>query len=169
MSKNNVVDIKNRDTITDALTDMLKTGAQQLIHQAVQVELASFMEQYANQLTSDGKAAVVRNGYHPEREILTGIGSVPVKIPKVRSKEGNPVSFHSALVPPYVRKAKSVEASLPWLYLKGISTGEMGEALKVLVGSDAKGLSASTISRLKQEWGEEYQQWQHKPLNKRYS
>ncbi|MBT3725852.1 MAG: IS256 family transposase, partial [Gammaproteobacteria bacterium] len=83
MSKNNVVDINNRDTITDALTDLLKTGAQQLIQQAVQVELAEFMEQYTHQLTSDGKASVVRNGYQPEREILTGIGSVPVKIPKV--------------------------------------------------------------------------------------
>jgi len=166
MSKNNVVDINNRDTITDELTEMLKTGAQQLIQQAVQTELAVFMEQYSHQLTSDGKASVVRNGYQPEREILTGIGSVPVKIPKVRSKEGKPVTFHSALVPPYVRKAKSIEASLPWLYLKGISTGEMGEALKVLVGSDAKGLSASTVSRLKQEWGQEYQQWQHKPLDK---
>ena len=166
MSKNNVVDINNRETITDALTDLLKTGAQQLIQQAVQVELAEFMEQYTHQLTSDGKASVVRNGYQPEREILTGIGSVPVKIPKVRSRDGKPVTFHSALVPPYVRKAKSIEASLPWLYLKGISTGEMGEALKVLVGSDAKGLSASTVSRLKQEWGQEYQQWQHKPLDK---
>ncbi len=166
MCKNNVVDINNRDTITDTLTDLLKTGAQQLIQQAVQVELAEFMEQYTHQLTSDGKASVVRNGYQPEREILTGIGSVPVKIPKVRSRDGKPVTFHSALVPPYVRKAKSIEASLPWLYLKGISTGEMGEALKVLVGSDAKGLSASTVSRLKQEWGQEYQQWQHKPLDK---
>jgi len=107
---------------------------------------------------------VVRNGYQPERKILTGIGSVSVKIPKVRAKDGKPVTFHSALVPPYVRKARSLEASLPWLYLKGISTGEMGEALKMLVGSDAKGLSASTISRLKQEWGKEYQQWCNKPL-----
>ncbi len=166
MCNSNVVEIKNRDAIADALTEMLKTGAQQLIHLAVQAELAVFMEQYSNQSTDDGRASVVRNGYHPEREILTGIGSVSVKIPKVRSKEGKPITFHSALVPPYVRKAKSVEASLPWLYLKGISTGEMGEALKVLVGDDAKGLSASTISRLKQEWGQEYQQWQHKLLDK---
>jgi len=166
MSKNNVVEINNRDIITDALTDMLRTGAQPLIHHAVQLELAEFMELYTDRLTDEGKAAVVRNGYQPEREILTGIGSVPVKIPKVRAKDGKAVTFHSALVPPYVRKAKSLEASLPWLYLKGISTGEMGEALKTLVGADAKGLSASTVSRLKQEWGQEYQQWQNKPLDK---
>ena len=166
MSNNNVVEINNRDIITDALTDMLRTGAQQLIQQAVQLELAEFMEQYTDRLTDEGKVAVVRNGYQPEREILTGIGSVPVKIPKVRAKDGKPVTFHSVLVPPYVRKAKSLEASLPWLYLKGVSTGEMGEALKTLVGADAKGLSASTVSRLKQELGQEYQQWQNKPLDK---
>jgi len=166
MSNHNVVEINNRDTITDALTEMLRTGAQQLIQQAVQVELADFMQQYKDRLTEDGKAAVVRNGYHPQREILTGIGAVPVKIPKVRAKDGKPVTFHSALVPPYVRKAKSVEAALPWLYLKGVSTGEMGEALKVLVGSDTKGLSASTVARLKQEWGQQYDQWCNKPLDK---
>ena len=166
MSNNNVIEINNRDTITDALTDMLRTGAQQLIQQAVQVELAGFMEQYTDRLTDEGKAAVVRNGYQPEREILTGIGSVPVRIPKVRAKDGKPVIFHSALVPPYVRKAKSLEASLPWLYLKGVSTGEMGEALKTLVGADVKGLSAGTVSRLKQEWGQEYKQWQNKSLDK---
>ena len=166
MNKNNVVDLKNRDTITDALTTMLQNGAQQLIHQAVQVELAEMLEQYASRLTADGKAAVVRNGYLPERKILTGIGPVTVRIPKIRSKTGAPVTFHSALVPPYVRKSQSIEAVLPWLYLKGISTGEMASALKVLVGPDAQGLSANTISRLKQEWGVQYQQWREAPLDK---
>lgn len=166
MSKHNVIEIKNRDAITDTLTDLLRAGAQQLIQQAVQVELNDFMSQYTDRLTHEGKAAVVRNGYQPERDILTGIGSIPVRIPKVRAKDGKPVNFHSALVPPYVRKAKSLEASLPWLYLKGVSSGEMGEALKVLVGSNAKGLSASTVTRLKQEWAQEYQQWRNKPLHK---
>ena len=108
MSNNNIVDLNNRDKITDALTEMLRTGAQQLIQQAVQIELAEFMEQYQTRLTDTGKAAVVRNGYLPERKILTGIGAVSVKIPKVRAKDGKPVTFHSALVPPYVRKAKSL-------------------------------------------------------------
>ena len=109
---------------------------------------------------------MVRNGYLPERKILTGIGPVTVRIPKIRSKTGAPVTFHSALVPPYVRKSQSIEAVLPWLYLKGISTGEMASALKVLVGPDAQGLSANTISRLKQEWGVQYQQWREAPLDK---
>jgi transposase-like protein len=102
---------------------------------------------------------VVRNGYLPERALQTGLGPVTVRIPKVRAKTGEPVTFHSALVPPYVRKTMSLEAAVPWLYLKGISTGEMGAALEVLLGPQAKGLSASTVSRLKQVWAHEYQGW----------
>ena len=90
-----------------------------------------------------------------------------VKIPKVRAKSGEPVTFHSALVPPYVRKTQSIEAALPWLYLKGISTGEMEAALTVLVGPEAQGLSANTISRLKQEWGQQYQQWRGDAIGQR--
>ena len=89
-----------------------------------------------------------------------------VRIPKVRAKTGEPVTFHSALVPPYVRKTKSLEAALPWLYLKGISSGEMGAALEVLVGPEAKGLSASTVSRLKQVWAQEYRAWCDERLDK---
>jgi transposase-like protein len=165
MSKHNIFEFKDRDTIADALTEMLRTGANHLIHQAVQIELEELLATNAHRLTSDGKMAVVRNGYQPEREILTGIGPVTVKLPKVRSKDDEPISFHSALVPPYVRKSRSLEAALPWLYLKGISTGEMGEALKLLVGVDANGLSASTIARLKQVWSEEYQQWNKRRLD----
>ena len=98
MNKHNIFDFKDRDTITDALTEMLQTGAQQLIHQAVQVELEELLELYSGSLTRDGKAAVVRNGYLPERQILTGIGPVTVRIPKVRSKTGEPITFQSALV-----------------------------------------------------------------------
>lgn len=109
---------------------------------------------------------MVRNGYLPERELQTGVGPVKVRIPKVRAKTGKPVTFHSALVPPYVRKTKSLEAALPWLYLKGVSSGEMGEALKVLVGPEAKGLSANTVSRLKQVWAQEYRDWRDERLDK---
>ncbi len=154
-----------RSTIAnDALTEILKTGAKQLIHQAIQAELAVFMEQYSTRLTSDGKASVIRNGYQPEREILTGIGSISVKIPKVRTKEGRPVTFYSALVSPYARKIRSIESNYPWLYVNGITTGEMSEALRALVGNNIRMLSSNTIARLKQEWKQEYQQWQHRPL-----
>ncbi len=166
MSKHNIFEFKDRDTISDELTEMMRTGAQQLIHQAVQIELEELLAVNAHRLTPEGHAAVVRNGYQPQREILTGIGPVTVKLPKVRSKDGEVVCFNSALVPPYVRKSRSLEAALPWLYLKGISTGEMSEALKLLVGPDAHGLSASTIARLKQVWAQEYQQWNRRRLDK---
>ena len=166
MSKSTVVEFKDRGSITDPLNELLRAGARQLIHQAVEAELEELLSQHAQRKTADGRAAVVRNGYQPEREILTGIGSVSVRIPKVRSKDGNPVTFHSALVPPYIRKTRSIESALPWLYLKGVSTGEMGEALKVLVGKDAEGLSANTVSRLKKEWGKEYEQWHAASLSK---
>ena len=164
MSKDNVVELKGRDI--DPLTELLKTGAQKLIQQAVELELQELLARHADCRTDEGKMGVVRNGYLPERELQTGIGPVTVKIPKVRSKTGEPVTLHSALVPPYVRKTKSLEAALPWLYLKGVSSGEMGEALKVLVGPEAQGLSASTVSRLKQAWTEEYRDWGKTRLDK---
>lgn len=159
MSKNNVVKLSGRDALTDPLTELLRAGAEQLIYQTVEAELLELLAEHAERRTEDGKAGVVRNGHLPTRQLQTGLGPVTVKIPKVRAKTGAPVTFRSALVPPYVRKTKSLEAALPWLYLKGISSGEMSEALKVLVGPDAGGLSASTVSRLKQVWAQEYQSW----------
>ncbi len=105
---------------------------------AIETKLAELLARYEAHKDEQGRRAVVRNGYLPEREILTGVGPVPVKVPKVRSRTGEPVVFRSSLVPPYVRKAKRVEAALPWLYLKGIATGQMQEALEVLVGPRQK-------------------------------
>jgi len=166
MNKHNVVELQDREILSDPLTELLREGAMQLIHQTVEAELQDLLAQHAGRRTPDGKAGVVRNGYLPMREIQTGIGPVTVQIPKVRSKTGEPVTFRSALVPPYVRKTRSLEAALPWLYLKGISTGEMAEALKILVGPEAAGLSASTVSRLKQGWLEEYRRWCEERLDK---
>ncbi|ARU01765.1 IS256 family transposase [Yoonia vestfoldensis] len=147
METTNIIDFARRDGMTDALTELLRTGAQELIATAVEAELASYLAQFADMRTDSGHAAVVRNGHHPERPLQTSIGPVSVRIPKARSKDGTPVTFRSALVPPYVRRTKTLEAALPWLYLKGISSGEMGAALKVLLGPDATGLSANTVSR----------------------
>jgi putative transposase len=155
MRKSNVIELSRREENADPLTELLRQGARQLIEQAIEAELAVFMEALSERRLPDGRAAVVRNGYPPEREIQTGIGPVPVKVPKVRAKDGKATTFRSARVPPYVRKTRSLAAALPWLYLKGISTGEMEAALEVLVGSEAKGLSASTVARLKREWAAE--------------
>jgi transposase-like protein len=148
MDKSNVVKLTSRDTIIDPLTELLRTGAEQLIYQAVEAEFLELLAEHSERRTEDDKTGVVRNGHLPARELQTELGPVTVQIPKVRAKTGEPVTFRSALVPPYVRKTRSLEAALPWLYLKGISSGEMGEALKVLVGPDADGMSASTVSHL---------------------
>src|SRR5690625_448279 len=165
MTKHNVIDFTGRDTVTDELTALLRKGARQLIQQAVETELSEFMETFKTRQLGDGRAAVVRNGHQPARNIQTGIGPVKVQIPKVRAKDGHPVTFQSALVPPYVRKTRSLEAAIPWLCLKGVSTGEMHDALKMLVGHQAEGLSASTVARLKQQWAAEYKTWRQKDLS----
>ncbi len=166
MDKNTVVEFTDRQETADPLTKLLRRGARELLQKAVEAELLTFMEEFQGRRLDDGRAAVVRNGFLPEREVQTGIDPVKVRVPKVRSKDGEPVTFRSALVPPYVRKARSLEAALPWLYLKGVSTGEMEEALPILVGPEAKGLSPSTVVRLKGRWKNEYNTWRTKRLDK---
>lgn len=166
MDKSNVVALSGRAGSTDPLTELLREGARELIQKAVEAELAEYLQAFKERRLADGRPAIVRNGHHPERAIQTGIGPVTVQVPKIRSRDGTPVAFHSSLVPPYVRKTRSLEAALPWLYLKGISTGEMENALQVLVGPEAKGLSASTVSRLKRQWADEYNAWRTARLDK---
>ena len=145
--------------IEDPLTELLRQGAHDLIQKAVEVELHGLLAEYGNITDLSGRQAVVRNGYLPEREILTGLGAVTVRVPKVRDRSGSGIKFNSALAPPYVRKAQRVEAALPWLYLRGISTGDMQEALSVLLGPATKGLSPAVVSRLKAQWTQDYQAW----------
>lgn len=159
MTNDTVVDLPQPGQIEDPLTELLRSGARKLLQGAIEAEVAELLADFSGQTDADGHAAVVRNGYLPERDIVTGVGPVSVKVPKVRSRTGEPVVFRSALVPPYVRRAKRIEAALPWLYLKGISTGEMASALEVLVGPEAKGMSPAVISRLKAQWSDEYAAW----------
>jgi transposase-like protein len=165
MNKDNAKAGKIVESMHDPLTDLLRDGARALIQQAVEAELQAFLNDYRNVMDLKGRQTVVRNGYLPERDIVTGVGNVAVKMPKVRDRSGGGVKFNSSLVPPYVRKAKRVEAALPWLYLRGISTGDMQEALSVLLGSEAKGLSPAVVSRLKTQWGDEYQAWNQRDLS----
>jgi len=165
MDESNVVQIERPEVPRDSLTELLRQKARGLIEVALEAEVAELLAAYEDRTDELGRNAVVRNGYLPEREILTGIGPVPAKVPKVRSRTNEPVVFHSALVPPYVRKAISVEAAIPWLYLKGISTGQMRSALKVLLGPEAKGLSSGVVSRLKKVWLDEYMAWKNKNLS----
>ena len=165
MSENSASWLGAPGAISDSLTELLRQGARGLIEKAVEAELQLLLDQYDNVTDLGGRKLVVRNGYLPEREVLTALGPVPVRVPKVRDRSGSGVKFNSALVPPYVRKAKRVEAALPWLYLRGISTGDMQEALSVLVGEEAKGLSPAVVSRLKAQWSEAYSAWNQRDLS----
>lgn len=147
------------------LDELIQQGARQVIHQAIEAELAALLEQYSNVKTLDGRRAIVRNGYLPEREVVTAIGPVPVQVPKVRDRSGSGVKFNSNIVPPYVRKSPRVSAALPWLYLRGVSTGDMSEAFSVLLGEQAKGLSPNVVVRLKAQWAEEFEQWNKRDLS----
>ena len=164
MDNNNVVALSQPEDINDPLTELLRQGAKELISKAVEAELIELLEQF-NDVKIEGKQAVVRNGYLPQRQIQTGLGNVEVKIPKVRDRSGQGIKFNSKLIPPYLKRAKSVEEFLPFLYLKGVSTGDFSDALKVLLGDDAEGLSAGTISRLKEKWQHEHKAWSKRDLS----
>ena len=168
MSQDKIIALKNpEESSVDPLTELLRTGVRKLIADAVEAELQIMLSQYADFKDDQGRQLVVRNGYLPEREIQTGIGQVTVKVPKIRDKSKQRIKFNSALLPPYLRKTKSVEEVLPWLYLKGISTGEFQEALQALLGPNAKGLSASTISRCKRIWEKEHDVWSKRRFEQR--
>ncbi len=171
MNHDNVFALKNpavANEVRDALTEVLREGARTLLAQAIEAEVAEFLAGHADQRDAVGRARLVRNGHLPERTVQTGIGAVAVKAPRVRDRAGQ-LRFASSILPPYLRRTKTIEELLPWLYLKGISTGGFSEALAALLGRDAPGLSAGTISRLKTIWQEEHAQWEKRSLvHKRY-
>jgi transposase-like protein len=144
--------------VADALTAVLRSGARELLQQAVETEVAEFLAQHRELKDEQERQRVVRNGYLPERQVQTGIGELPVKAPRVRDRAGE-LKFSSQILPRYLRRTRSLEELLPWLYLKGLSTGDFSSALTALLGKDAPGLSAATISRLKEGWKAEQEQW----------
>jgi transposase-like protein len=170
-SKSNVVEFP-ADFPKDVLTEVLREGAQRLLAQAIQAEVAEYLTDRSSLRDEQGRQLVVRNGYLPERPLQTPLGQVTVKQPRVRDRrpEGEREKFTSSLLPPYLRRTKSMEDLIPWLYLKGVSTGDFGEALQALLGSDSAGLSATTVTRLKAHWEEEYKAWAKRSLeSKRYA
>ena len=172
MTDTNVFKLAQPGTFVDPLTEILRNGARALLTHAVEAEVAGFLGGHADKLTADGRARLVRHGHLPEREIMTGIGPVTVRCPRVRDRAdggGERIRFSSAILPPYARRSKSLEVLNPILYLKGISTGDFEEALAALLGKDAAGLSASTITRLKEAWIDEHACWRDRDLSaKRY-
>lgn len=150
----------------DVLTEILREGAQTLLVQAIDAEVADWIERHAQLTDENGHRLVVRNGRLPKRKITTGVGQVEVEQPRVHDRRpcGQAEKFTSKILPPYLRKTKSIEELIPWLYLKGISTGDFGEALQSILGRDVPGLSASTITRLKSTWEQDYRDWSKRSL-----
>src|SRR5215510_5415207 len=150
----------------DVLTDLLRQGAQQLLAQAIEADVTTCVDRAQDCRDAAGRRQVVRNGHLPERTITTGVGPVAVQQPRVHDRRPAEAreKFSSAILPPYLRKTKSVEGLIPWLYLKGVSTGDFSEALAALLGPDAKGLSATTVTRLKGLWEQEYHDWSKRSL-----
>ena len=167
MEEDNVVEYRNPGvplSVDDALTEVLRRGAKELLQQAVEVEVAEAIAQYAALKDEQGRRRVVRNGYLPERSIQTGIGAVAVRAPRVRDRAGE-LKFSSRLLPPYLRRTRSLDELLPWLYLKGLSSSDFSGALTALLGPAAPGLSAAKICRLKEIWRLEYEQWRRRSLS----
>jgi putative transposase len=147
VSQDNVVKLIQPGAFSDPLSEVLREGARALLAQAVEAEVAAFLGSHADKQTQDGRQRLVRHGHRPERKVVTGLGPVPVRAPRVRDRTGageGRIRFTSAILPPYARRSKSLEVLIPILYLKGISSGDFEDALAALLGKDAGGLSASS-------------------------
>ena len=168
---NNVVPLRQPAEIDDSLTNILRAGARQLLAQAVEVEAEIFLAAMKDLKLADGRDRVVRHGHGPTRAIQTGIGPVEVERVKIRDRgaasDGERIRFTSAILPLWARRTKSLDALLPVLYLRGISTGDFQPALAALLGQDAPNLSPAVISRLTAEWQGEYERWQKRDLSAR--
>lgn len=159
--------------LQDMLTQVLREGAQKMLAQAIEEEVADYLDHHGQQRDEHGHRLVVRNGYKPARSIQTPLGPMDVHQPRIDDRRlderGQRIRFSSQVLPPYLRRTKSLEELLPWLYLKGISTGDYQEALQALLGPEAPGLSASTIVRLKEVWRRDWEAWSNRSLeDKRY-
>jgi Transposase, Mutator family len=174
VSDANVVKLLQPGSFGDPLTEVLRNGARVLLAQAVEAEVAEFLAKHIDLKIACGLNRVVRHGHLPEREVMTGIGPVSVRQPRLRDRgvaaeNVERIRFTPAILPPYTRRSRSLEVLIPILYLKGISTGDFEGALAALLGKDAPGLSASTIARLKEVWLDEHQHWSKRDLSaKRY-
>ena len=171
MKESTVVRLPSPEGVEDALTEVLRRGARNLIRHAVEAEVAAQLEFYEELQLADGRRRLVRHGHGPEREIVTGIGAVAVRRPKVRDRGASGedrIRFHSAILPRFARRTRSLDAALPTLYLLGVSSGDFGEALSALLGPEASsGMTAGVIGRLKAAWESEHERWRVRSLSGR--
>jgi putative transposase len=166
-----VVPFRQVDSVDDPLTEIAREGARRMLAEAVRAEADAFVAQYSGLALADGRQRIVRHGHGPMRTIQTGVGPLEVQRAKVRDRaevpEAEKIRFTSLILPRWARRSKSLDALLPVLYLRGISTGDFQEALAALLGKDAPNLSPSVIARLTAAWESEYDAWRHRDLSAR--
>lgn len=169
MEKNNIIDYKNptQNIVKDTLSEFLRESAQKMLQVAIEEEVQSFIFSYQDKKIENGNNQVVRNGYLPERNIQTGIGSVAVKVPRIRDRGQENIKFTPSLIPQYMRRTATIDVLLPLLYLKVISTNDFADSFEPILGNNPKNLSPNVISRLKAEWYEQYLKWQKRDLSKK--
>jgi transposase-like protein len=165
-----VLEFRSQFGQTSPLDELVRQGAQQMLQTAIEAEVDEFLAGHAQRRDARGKRLVIRNGYQPVREILTGAGRLAVEQPRVRDnspEKENRVHFSSKVLPPYLRRSKSIDELIPWLYLKGLSTGDFREALHSLMGEDAPALSPNVVVRLTSQWSQEYDEWSRRNLSEK--
>lgn len=169
MKKDNIINYQNplQNLVTDALSNFLRSSAQKMLQLAIEEEVQNFITSYQDKLLNNGNKQIVRNGYLPERNIQTGIGEMAVKVPRVRDRGKENISFTSNLIPQYMRRTVTMDVLLPLLYLKGISTKDFADSFEPILGSRPKNLSPNVISRLKAGWHDQYLLWQRRDLSKK--
>lgn len=169
MREDNLINLKKPvpNTTQDLLTELARQGAKEMLAKALEIEIQTFMAAHQEN-DSEGAPRLIRNGYLPQRTVQTGIGEIEVQVPRLRDREPEEkLIFKSSIIPPYLRRSKSVEEFLPLLYLKGISTGDFQDTLTPLLGEHAKNVSPGVISRLKSAWEGEYSAWSSRDLSKK--
>jgi putative transposase len=167
-----IVQFRQPGSVEDPLTEIAREGARRMLASALEAEIEAFVGQFAEERLPDGRQRIVRHGHGPQRKIQTGVGALEVRRPKVRDRaadveSGEKVRFTSHILPRWARRSRSLDALLPVLYLRGISTGDFQEALSALLGPDAPNLSPGVISRLTAKWEKEYERWQRRDLSAR--
>jgi putative transposase len=167
-TKDNLIQLENREAQEglSVLEEILRSGARQMLQSAIENEVAEYIEKHISEKDENGHRKVRRNGYLPKRALQSGLGEVEIKQPRVHDRrEGE--TFSSKILPPYMRRVPSIDALVPALYLKGVSTGNMQEALEAILGPNASGLSAANVVRLKEGWAKEYEEWQKRDLSEK--
>jgi len=169
MSQDRIAQVGAEEEGRSLLDELVFQGAREMLRVALEAEVEEFLEQHRDARDGEGRRQVIRNGHLPERKVVTGAGAVPVRRPRIRDLRGvedpESVRFESKILPRYLRRSKSIDELIPWLYLRGISTSEMRQALEALVGQNARNLSASVVTRLTAKWTAEYEEWRRRDLS----